>query len=305
MKRSITSTNEWLSWRRENVGASEVAAVFGLHQYKSHLKLWAEKSLLDLPPQEETGPMLRGKIFEPSVAAVVALERPDWILTKCTEYFFEPAIRLGASPDYWIDGDPRGRGVLQCKTCSPQAFDEQFAGEAPPFWIVMQTATERMLTGAAFAYCAVLTVDTWRAPRWRIFPVPENEKAERSIVAGVTEFWRKVDAGEQPAADPKVDGALLTMLHSREAPGMVRDLTGDNALPGLLEERALAMATRKEIDARLEEISAIVKDKIGDCEHAIAQGWRMRWKVEPRKGYTVDPSEPRVLRIYKQKGNDA
>lgn len=299
-KRAIISADEWLEWRRRDVTASDVAAVFGLHPYKTPLELWAEKSGL-LPPKETTGVMRRGLILEPAVAAAVAIERPDWKLSKCLHYFSDTDCRVGSTPDYWIDGDPRGRGVLQCKTASPQVFETQFENDRPPFWITLQTATDAMVPDVAFGVVGVLLIDSWSEPLLKIYDVPRNAEAEARVRAGVLEFWNKVESGEQPAVDYDRDSALLSAMYPEETPGSSVDLAGDNELPEILDERRLCLATRKQVQDRLDAIDARVKEKLGEAEHGYLDGWRITWRNEPRDGHYVKASNPRVLRITKAK----
>lgn len=304
--RPITSADEWLAWRRRDVTASDVAAVFGLHHYKTRLGLWAEKSGLDVGDRVEQSVMRRGKIMEPSVAAAVALDRPEWRLTKCNDYYSDTDLRLGATPDFFVDGDPRGRGVLQAKTASRDAFEAHWTDDMPPFWIVLQNATELMLTrrraGVKWGAVAVLVVDPWRDLVCPVYDIPSNPEAEEKVAVGVAEFWKAVDAGIQPATDYSRDASLVDSLYREEVPGMEIDLSGDNELPGLLESRARIAGEVRTGKAALDTIDTEIKSKLGAHERGFARGWTLQWKVEPRGEFYQPETRPRVLRIKKAKG---
>lgn len=300
-RREISSIDDWLAWRTENIGASEVAAIFDLHPYRSRLELWGEKCGR-VPPPRETSAMRRGRILESAVAAAVAIERPLWRLIKCRHYYSDTKSHLGATPDYLIEGDPRGPGVLQCKTANPRSFEHNFSAEEPPFWITLQTATEMMLTDAAFGVAAVLMVDGWKEPELRLFDVPRNTEAELRLKADAAAFWKTIEDREQPAADPKRDRKLLPKLIPEQAPGMVIDLTADNELPLQLEQRETAVALRKSAQDEIDSIDASIMIKMGTHERAeFAGDWYATWKVEPRREYLVAASRPRVLRIRQRK----
>jgi predicted phage-related endonuclease len=301
--REITNDRLWLEWRREFVGASEIAAVFEMHPYKSKLELWAEKCGL-LGAGAETSVMRRGKILESAVAVAAGIERPQWRLIKCDRYYSDDEIHIGCSPDYMIFDDPRGVGVLQCKTANPQSFEENFAAEsAPPFWIALQTATEVMMTDAAFGAIAVLLVDAWREPVVRLFDVPRDHEAEIKLKEGCREFWEEsVKTGKRPTPNPDRDRRLLPKIMTQEAPGLEIDLSHDNELPGLLDMRLAAKETAKIAEAQCDRVEAMVMERMGANERALLpDGWRATWRIEPRRGYTVADSKPRVLRLLKPK----
>jgi hypothetical protein len=75
------------------------------------------------------------------------------------------------------------------------------------------------------------------------------------------------------------------------------DLSGDNRLPALLDEREelkLAMASAK---GRLAELDDEIKDKLGSADAGALPGWRITHAEHHRNGYTVAPSTYRVLKV--------
>jgi hypothetical protein len=52
---------------------------------------------------------------------------------------------------------------------------------------------------------------------------------------------------------------------------------------------------------RCTEVEALVMDKMRDAAIAEVPNFRVSWRTESRRGYTVEPSEPRVLRIKELK----
>jgi len=125
--RTITSRDEWLRWRRQDVTASVVGALFGVHPYTTALRIYAEKRGVEFPDADNKT-MRRGRWLEPAVATAVEEERPDWKLRAPRLYLRDPDLRLGCTPDYFIEGDPRGLGVLQCKTVAPSVYARDWLG---------------------------------------------------------------------------------------------------------------------------------------------------------------------------------
>jgi predicted phage-related endonuclease len=296
-RRPIIDREQWLAWRRQDVTASAVAALFGAHPYLSALKLYLEKCGIEFP-ENDNAVFRRGRRMEPGVAIAVAEERPEWTIRPAREYLRAPELRLGASPDFYIDGDPRGLGVLQAKSAAPSVYDREW-GDGPPFWITLQTLAECILSDAAFGVAAALRVDAYDMD-CAIHEIPRHRGAETRILAAVAQFWDDIEHGREPDPDYGKDAELIKIIAPREAAlDKAIDLSGNNELPELLAERALLMARQRQDDARCKEIETEIKFLMRDA--AIVSGlpeWRITWKTEPRKGYTVAPSEPRVLRIY-------
>lgn len=293
---SIPSREEWLALRKRDVTASAVAATLGLHPYISRLALFKEKSGLELP--ETRNAMLEWRLLlEPVVAEAVARQRPGWRIVKATEYLRDPDARIGATPDFYIEGDPRGLGILQAKTAAPASFRKEWTDDSPPFWIALQNATEMMLEPrAAFGAVACLLIDPWDC-QCPIYEIPRHAGVEAKVRSAVAEFWEAVEWGDEPSPDYTMDAALLAALTPASVPLKSIDLSSDNRLPGLLAERANIIAQERDLTARRAEIDTEIKDKMRDAEIASLDGFTIKFRNEPRKEHLVRASNPRVLRI--------
>lgn len=291
----ITDRESWLRMRKQDVTASVIGALWGVHPYQTPLGLYVEKSGVDIP-EIDNAVLRRGRLLESAVAQAVAEERPDWSVTKATAYLRDPTARIGATPDFWIDGDPRGRIVMQAKTVAPSVFKKQWTEDMPPFWIVLQAHTEAMLAGAALGIIAALVIDPWKLDL-HIYDVPRNATAEKKIMDGVRQFWADVEAKREPKADYKLDGALLAQMFEHETPGKIVDLTNDNMMPELLDERERLSDAIKDAEIKKKTIETEIKAKIGDAEFALTRAKRISWKTVNRKAYTVAATSYRQLRV--------
>ncbi len=293
----IVNRQEWLARRKFDITASVVGAVFNLHPYVSPLRLYVDKQgLVDLPAQADSGPLRRGRILESAVAAAVAEQRADWTLEKCTEYFRDDDLGLAATPDFFIHGDPRGLGILQAKTSAPSVFEREWKNNQPPMWVTLQATTEMMLTGAVFGAVACLVVDPFNLP-CPIFDIPRHEAAEQKIIAGVAQFWKDIEEGNEPDADYGLDRDLLKTLMPHEEPDVTVDLSTDNEVIAGLVERAGLKEAIKDADERCKAIETMIMSRMGPAAVARVPDFSISWKVQSRKGYTVEPSNPRVLLI--------
>lgn len=292
----ITDRQSWLDLRKRDVTASAVGALFDVHPYVSRYALFAEKTGLDVP--DTTNAMLEWRlILESAVGAAVERQRPGWKIVKATEYLRDPELRLGATPDFYIEGDPRGLGILQAKTAAPSSFEKSWSDDSPPFWVAIQNATELMLDRrAAFGAVACLIIDPWKL-ECPIYDIPRHEGVEGRIRDAVTTFWGDVDFGIEPQPDYGKDAELIAALYPAAVPLKTIDLSGDNHLPVLLAERAGIKSRAKVDETRVKEIDAEVKHKMADAEIASIDGFAITNKVTNRKGYEVQPTSFRSLRI--------
>jgi predicted phage-related endonuclease len=297
-RRPITTKAEWLQWRKADVTASAIGALFGHHPFTTALKLHLEKRGVNFanPDNRVTR---RGRWLEPAVAAAVREERPGWAIEPANIYLRDGDLRLGATPDFFIAGDPRGRGVLQAKTTVPAELEKYWdAGREIPPWIAWQTRTEMMLADAAFGAVAVLVDDPFNMDI-HVIEIARDTEAEAAIAAAVRQFWHDVERGAQPAADYGRDSDAIRALAGHEQAGKTLDLSGDNQLPELLEQRAALKARARAHASRCTEIENEIMHKLGDAERGVGiAGWHITFKSGDRAGYTVEPKTGvRTLRI--------
>jgi predicted phage-related endonuclease len=299
----ITSRDQWLNLRKPDVTASVVAALFGAHPYTSALKLYLTYSGIEFD-QADDRVLRRGRLMEPAVALAVSEERADWKIEKCDSYYRDPELHLGATPDFFIHGDPRGLGVLQTKTAAPHIFERDWEGGATvPFWVQLQVLTEAMLTEAAFGAVAVLRVDAFDLAL-ALIEVPRHPAAEQRIKAAVAQFWADVAAGREPDPDYGKDAELLKVIAPHEVVGTTVDLSGDNELPALLDQRAEIMTAMKGFEARKDEIETAIKFRMRDAESVVGlPDWNITWKTTHRAEYVMKAKDIRTLRIHHRAEN--
>ena len=301
----ITSREQWLELRKPYITASTIGGLpaFNCHSYVTPLRIYAEKRGVEFDDGSDDKVKRRGRWLEPAVAKAVSELRPEWGLIQPNVFLCDPETGLGATPDYYITGDPRGLGVLQCKTVAYSVWKREWdEGKDIPFWVTLQCLTECMLADAAFGVVAVLLVDPHNMDAV-ILDVPRHTGAEAKIVNEVKRFWGDIRNSVEPQADFARDGAVLKLLIPRErAKDATLDLTGNNELPNLFARRAAMIAEMKKYKQRCSIIETKLMEIMGD--NAIAtglDGWGITYRVEPRKAYSVAAKTPRVLRIRDQR----
>jgi predicted phage-related endonuclease len=304
--RSVSDRATWQSWRHQDVTASVFAAVprFACHPYVTPLRLFVEKSGVEFPEQDNKV-LRRGRWLEPAVAKAVSELRPDWELQAADVYLRSPQHRLGATPDFFIHGDPRGLGVLQCKSVAPLIYTRDWLGGSElPLWIELQARTEMMLARtedgdeAAFGAVAALLVDPFNMDA-AILELQRDAQIEAQIIAAVDAFWADVAAGREPDPDFEQDRAAIEALRPHELPGKTLDLSGNNYVAEMLDQRADLLRRIKADEARCEAVENELRFLAGDAETITGiDGFKITYKTINRKAFTVPASSKRGLRIY-------
>lgn len=287
------SREDWLALRAANVGASVAGCLLGVHEYQSAFGLWAQHRGLVAEDPEETPPMRRGRLLEDDAIQLVQEERPHWTVTPNPIpggfYFVDPALRLAATPDAFVDCPERGRGVLQVKTVTPSQFrrkwlDDETGEVVPPLWIGVQAIVEAHLTGAAWAAVAAMRVGF--GLDLDIVPVPVHAGVVARVRAAVAEFWDLVESGRQPDFDYGRDADLIAEIYS-EDDGTEVDLSDDNRLPALAAEQRRLAAVKRDAERGLLAVNAEILTKIGPATVAHIRGGRITARTVRRKAFTL------------------
>lgn len=205
----------WLAERLKGIGASEAAAVLGVHPYRSALDVYAEKrGVAPAVDDEGNDAMEAGNRLEPVLAR--------WYADRTGLKVIDPGARAIA----WIDGSPngrpifatpdryiedprdlkRGRGVLELKTVNAYARDEWFDGE-PPVWTQVQLQHQMLVTRCTWGASCVLIGG--QGFRWST-PIAASPEFQKTLVERELAFWRMVRDGIEPAPDHVNDARAAT-----------------------------------------------------------------------------------------------
>lgn len=293
----------WLAMRRQDVTASAVGALLGVHDYVTPYALWALKTGRIEDDATESAAIARGRRLEPIVIDMVREERPDWLVkAPAGEYLRDSVIRLGATPDAYVNDPLRGFGTLQVKTTHEMIFRDKWRGEAgeiePPLWIAAQTLVEAHLAGARWAAVAVLVVGF--GLDLHIVDVPLHAGLIERLRSEVGAFWRMVDSGTPPDPDYGRDAATIARLFA-EDDGETIDLSGDNRILAVLDERACLKA--READGAAAEkarkpLDAEILAKLGSAARGtLADGRVIEAKTIRRSAYAVKASSYRTIKV--------
>ena len=294
--------SDWLALRKEDVTASTCAALLGAHEFMSPLQLWALKSGAVNEDPEETPPMRRGRLLEPVAVQLLREQNQNWTVTHNSGlsqlYLRAPALRLGATPDVFANNPKRGTGVVQIKSVEASLFRQKWLSEdgaiEPPAWIAVQAIVEAKLAEASWAMVAALIVG--HGIDLHLVEVPIHQGVFDRVCEETIAFWDRVEREEKPEPDFARDAHVLERLYGNNN-GTEIDLSTDNRMPHLLEERANLKAAASAAAASLKPIEAEIIAKLGAHDRAYLPGWRVSRPVVRRKAHFVEASAYRKLSI--------
>ena len=302
------SRAEWLDIRAPTIGASEIAAVLGVHPYLTPYELWARKSGL-APPEADNKQMRRGRLLEPVAINIIREERPGWIILPNSipggKFYRDIDAGRSCTPDVFIPhAEYRSFGICQIKTVNTQPFqnDWMIDGDVQlPVYVAIQAMQEMHLTGASWGCVAALVgfdLDLY------IIEVKLHAGVIERIDRAVPDFLRRVRENDPPDPDYGRDGATISALYAEDDGGVV-DLSGN--------ERVLKLVARREAMKEIESTAteAVKERKTIDAElmhflgnaaaGTLADGRMIECKTIRKRGFTVEPTTFRSIKIKSQR----
>jgi putative phage-type endonuclease len=272
---ATASKEEWLKLRADDLTSTDMAALFGLSPYMTPYELWHRKHNKTIGGFEESERMKWGTRLQDSIAAGIA-EDKGWEIQRYEQYQRIKGLRLGSSFDFFcyapeVNDPPTAKDglihdfILEIKNVDSLAFkqgwveDEQGNLEAP-LHIEIQVQHQLLVSGLSKAFIGALVGGN----RVVLIERKADPTVHESIIAKAKEFWRTIDANEEPKPDFKRDADFIKSLYQSAEPGTVMTAT-DRII-----ELATAYKSVSEIIKRHDETKAGYKAEIltliGDVE---------------------------------------
>lgn len=299
---------DWLAWRRQGVGASDVAAILGLSPWASPFSVWADKVGL-LGDEEASEVMEAGQWLELAIAPwfedrtglhvsakQMAVEHASNRLARCTlDGLVHEGRQDAHDPVFLFD---TALGGLEIKTTRPgKAWAEVPAHyQAQAQWQMYVCGLERV----HFAVLAGRRLDT-------DLILERDQDDIDFMVEAVDRFWSTyVVTGEQPPTDGSdATARALAEMYPEQTPG--KGVALDEHVGHLAAWTANKAAKRDHEKAEKAEAAAI-KALLGDAEEGTVAGKRVvSWRQQSRTdrcpcgcGYE-SKTEFRVLRDHAPK----
>lgn len=268
----FTDEQTWLAARQRDVTSTESAALFGMSPYVTHFELWHRKHSGTAPEFKSNERMRWGNRLEAAIAHGIA-EEQGWEIRPMKEYMRDPDARLGSSFDFVITnlGEPVH---LEIKNVDYLAFrdgwieHEDGSIEAPEH-IELQVQHQMAVSGFKRAFIGAFIGGN----RHVVIERERDEDVIRAIRHRVAEFWRTVDAGQEPEPVMPDDTEAVIRLHQYAEPG--KHLDADDEIERLVAEYRAAKDAARDAEAAAETAKARLLAAIGDAERVTGAGWKL------------------------------
>lgn len=286
----IHDTPEWHAMRAGNVGASEIAALFGMQPAYalSHYALWQVKAG-NAPPPEVNNPRTQwGLRLEEAIAAGVA-EKEGWAVSKGGYVTDDTTPGLGCTLDYVIAEGVAGRvgpGALELKNSDWLIHRKTWVDGEPPEHVLLQHQAQLACTGWTWGAVGCLVGGN----DLQVYPYAAKPKLIAEIRRRVTAFWQSIREGREPPVDGSDAAAAVIRAMHPVVGDEEADLRADNELPDVCARLLDAAARRREAEAEEAEAKNALAAKLGGFKHAIIQGYRVNVAVTPEKAAAEPPA---------------
>lgn len=265
------SREEWLRYRKQGIGGSDVSCLLGINKWKSEIQLWMDKTNQTNEVQEENEAMRWGHIMEPVIRNHFA------------EITGKPVVQIAAilqHPEYPfmladVDGvtiDENGEpAILEIKTASD--FRRNDWDNGVPAYYETQVQHYLCVTGMKMAYVAVL----FDGNSFRIYEVYADEQLHSMLIAVEKDFWNKV----QNMIRPSMDGsdAAKKLLDSIYRGGIAEEIVLPTDAIEYVDLYIEACAEEESAKAKKQDASNHLKELMGDFDKAKCMGRIISWKA--------------------------
>ncbi len=272
------SRDEWLDFRKNGIGGSDVGGICGLSRFKSPLEVFLDKTN-QLPPTPDNPRMAAGRRLEPFIAdwfqeeTGIQIEIDSWMY-KHPEHEF-----MLANVDRIVTNENAG---LEIKNTSEFSRSDWFDGkeEKVPVEYMLQCNHYMAVTGADRWYVAVL-IGGWDL-QWRV--IERDPDLIHNLITVESNFWNNLVLTGSPPDVTAGDTKLLNVMYEETQPNHMAFNESDYGLIKSFFETKEALQNATE---QHEEIKNKIKVRMGHEELAYWNGEKIfSWKKN-KKGSRV------------------
>ena len=292
---SIMEEKDWLQLRRNYIGASEVSAILGINPWKSSFGVYVDK--------------VQGSTFEGNIHTEFGKWLEPHIRAEFPKRFLKEEdveIKVHAypymlqHPDYEclsvnLDGimehPEYGVGVIEIKTASEMQQKKWQDDELPDMYFC-QIQQELSITGLSYAYVVALV---GKRLLWKY--VARDDEFIDLMTPRLVEFWNTFVVPKVAPAPAGLDDDtdILKALYGKEESGKFVELHDRQEDYNRYKEIATEI---KQLSMEQEAIKQRFMQALGTSELGFVGNKKVTWKTVSKKGYYVNPTSYRNLRVY-------
>lgn len=265
-------SEEWLEERSSYLGATDVAAIVGVHPYKTPLGVFREKKGLE-PPLKMNQPMAHGCNLELYVAQCYSritgrkLHKSRFYRDKKIPYF-------AANPDYEVRGE-RPLRLVECKTAgffAGQIFGENI--DSIPDQYLIQCMWQLAITKRQVCDLAVLI----GGQDFRIYTIERDEELIKMLKSQADNWWKTYILSDcpPPITGEKPDSEYVKNEYPTSCDNI---LYAGPDLDDICLELKKAREVAKAAATEEERLTNIVKLAMGSSGELQFSGGKITWKT--------------------------
>lgn len=282
----------WLQQRRSAIGASEVAAILGISPWATPWEVWADKRG-KLDPWDGNAQTRAGNRFE---SAVLDAAEDELGRLERNVRLIADGVPLAATCDAIVAVT---REPVEAKTTGLTGmvygdWGDPLTDQIPEYYLT-QVHAQLICTKAELGYLFALI-----AGRGVVrFEVEANEKLHKAFCERISEWWDKhIVQGIEPSREAMP--ALDVVKRLRKVPNKSIELPEE--MLEIIAKREVAKEIEKKGKEEAELCDTQLRLALDDAEVGLLPDGREVTLFETfRKGYTVQPTSYRTLRIRKGK----
>ena len=284
---------EWLRYRKQGIGGSDVSCLLGINKWKSEIELWLDKTNQTNAPVEENEAMQWGNIMEPIIRNHFAEVTGKTVVElKAMLQHPEHPFMLADVDGVTVD-DSGNPAILEIKTASE--FKRSDWEEGVPAYYQTQVQHYLCVTGIQKAYVAVLIGGN----SFRVYEVDADAEIQSMLIAVEKDFWNRV----QNMVRPEMDGsdAAKNLLDSLYHGGISEEIVMPDEAIEYVDAYIEACAEEDNAKAKKQEASNHLNELMGDYDKATCLGHSISWKPlssERLDTKALKEAEPEIYEKY-------
>lgn len=268
-KKDMTK-DQWLKWRNNGIGGSDVSIICGINKYKSALELWMEKKGYT-EPKEASEAAYWGNVLEPLIRNEFSIRtgyKVDTInsILKHPDYDF-----MLANVDGIVTDSDNKKCIFEAKTAS--AFKQNQWDNDIPQEYMLQIQHYMSVTGYDKTYIAVLIGGN----KFEYKVIERDDELITMIIELEKRFWNCV-INDIP---PNIDGSescsdLMNKLYPKAKETKVIKLPKE--AENLIREYYVNKQKQKFYTEKKDEAINNLKSLLGDNEKGVINENIVTWK---------------------------
>lgn len=255
---------DWLKRRQKGIGASDSAQILGFSPWGSALSIYHDKTG-PLDVSEPTERMEIGLKIESFIADLFAERTGKKIRRRNQEIYSKEHKFIFATIDRDVLGED---SILECKNI--ERFDaEKWDSRIPDIYNI-QVQHQMYCTGNSKVFLAAL----FSGNRFEIYEVDRDQEIIDWMVPQLVNFWQNHVLKLIPPIASHIDGPLLADHYPTSEDQFINE--SDEYSNLIREYKSLGLLI-DEKNKRKQEISNIIKQRVGGNKGLITDEYRASW----------------------------